>query len=444
MSAVYDPLVALDKNARPIPALAKSWKYSADHRELTMHLRVGVRFSDGEPFDAAAAVANLRHLKTGTRSGEVYRAVESITAAGADTVILGLRKRDDALLYFMGLGRSWMAAPAAIRAGTLAGKPVGSGPYTLDTAGTTSGSQYTFGKKRRHWDSGRYPFATVRLFPITDQTASLNAMLSGQLDVNYANPMNIPQARQNGWNIASKVATSVGIQFADHTGKRLKPLGDIRVRQAICYAFDGSAILRAVASGAGTVSDQLFPVGEPGYEPGLDRRYAHDLARARQLMAEAGYPQGFPVTMPMSQPYQQLQPAAEQTLGQLGIRVSWQNMSQPDYQKNAPTYPMFLAVLALDANPAATVVNRITSRSWYNPDPSVNAFPELSRILGELGTAAGDRRPELIRRLDTALVGLAWQNVWYQADNTYFSVRGIKVTPITGMMFPTLRFIQRG
>lgn len=444
LSAVYDPLVTIDEHSNPKPALAKSWQYSSDHRKLTMHLRSGVRFSDGEVFDAKAAVANLRHLAAGVQSGETYRSVQHIEAVDKDTLVLRLRRKEDALLYFMGIGRSWMAAPAAIKAGTLGNKPVGSGPYRFEDGSSTSGAQYVFTKKHDHWDSDTYPFKSVRLFPITDQTASLNAMLSGQLDVNYSNPEYIAQARQHGWNVASKVATSVGIQFADHTGKRMKPLGDKRVRRAISYAFDGPAILDAVANDAGTATDQLFPAGGTVYDRSLNGRYAHNIDKARHLMAAAGYPDGFKVTMPMSQPYQQLQPAAQQTLAQLGIKVTWKNMSQTDYLKNAPTYPMFLAVLAMDSNPHATIANRLTSKAWYNPQPSLQAFPKLRSLVERIERTSGRRQLDLVHRLNTELVDRAWQNTWYQADNTYFSVPGIKVTPITGMMFPTLRFVQRG
>ncbi|MDI3387814.1 ABC transporter substrate-binding protein [Streptomyces sp. B-S-A8] len=444
LSAVYDPLVALDKDSNPIPALATSWKYSSDRRTLTMHLRTGVKFTDGQSFDAAAAVQNLKHLKAGVRSGQTYANVDDVREVDPDTIAIHLKKKDDALLYYMGLGRSWMASPAAIKAEQLTARPVGSGPYTFNTGRSTPGSQYVFTKKARHWDSGTYPFGTVSIFPIPDPTASFNAMLSGQLNVSYANEADIPHAKRNGWNIQSKVATWVGLQFTDRTGKRLKPLGDVRVRRAINHAFDGAAILKSVGQGAGVATNQVFPAGDAAYDASLNDRYAFDMDKAKRLMAEAGYPDGFRVSMPMSSIFQGWQPAVQQILGQLGIEVTWKNMSPADYQKNAATFPMFIAVLALDSNPAASVDGRITSRQWFNPNPSTEAFPELSELLRKIGATTGKEQLALIRRLNAEVTDQAWQNVWYQANNTYFSIKGITVTPITGMMFPTLRFIQRG
>ncbi len=445
LSAVYDPLVALDKDGKPVPALATSWEWSADRLTLTAKLRTGVTFEDGQKFDATAAVENLKHLKAGVRSGQAYLNVAEFTAKGADTVELKLSKRDDALLYQMGLGRSWMASPAAIQAGSLATAPSGSGPYTYDKANSAPQSQYVFNKKQGHWDDATYPFPSVKLFPITDQTASFNAMLSGQLNVQFANAANLPKAKENGWNIASKPSSWVGVQFADRTGAQVKALGDQRVRQAISHAFDAAGILKAVGNDSGTVTSQLFSVNGGVYDKSLDGKYKTDMAKAKQLLKDAGYPDGFTVKMPMSPIFAAWQPAANQTFGELGVKVEWQDMAMPDYQKNAPTYPMFISVIALAGNDMATLTDQVTTSQWYNPNPSVDAFPEVKALVEQVEKAEpGQAQTDLLKQLNAKLVDLAWFDVWYQADNTYFSVKGITVTPVTGMMFPTLRFIQRG
>ncbi|GAA3045276.1 ABC transporter substrate-binding protein [Actinokineospora globicatena] len=445
MSAVYDPLVALDNSGKPVPALATKWEWSADRLTLTADLRTGVTFEDGQKFDAAAAVANIEHLKKGVRSGQAYLNVSGATAKDEDTIEIKLTKRDDSLLYFMGLGRSWMASPAAISAGSLANGPVGSGPYTFDKANSAPQSQYVFTKKADHWDTATYPFPSVKLFPITDQTASFNAMLSGQLNMQFANAANLAKAKENGWNVASKPSSWVGVQFADRTGAQVKALGEQKVRQAISYAFDSAGILQAVGNGAGTATNQLWPVDGGVYDKSMDTKYKTDMAKAKSLLAEAGYADGFSVKMPMSPIFQAWQPAANQTFGELGIKVEWVDMAMPDYQKNAPTYPMFLAVIAMSGNDMATLSDQVTTAQWYNPNPSVDKFPEVKALVDEVEKAdEGAAQTELLKKLNTKLVDLAWWSVWYQADNTYFSVKGIKVQPVTGMMFPTLRFIQRG
>ncbi|MFC6356153.1 ABC transporter substrate-binding protein [Luethyella okanaganae] len=444
LSAVYDPLVALDSDGNPIPALATDWKVSDDFLTVTMNLRTDAKFSDGEAFDAKAAVASLKHLKAGPRSGEAYLSVASFTAVDDDTVEFALTRRDDTLLYFMGLGRSYMMSPSAITANSLKDAPVGSGPYTLEASTSVAGAEYHFAKVADHWDSKTYPFTTLTIFPIIDATARHNAMLSGQINVNFANATDIPQAEENGWNVASKVSGWVGLQFIDRTGATLKPLGDERVRQALNYAFDGASILQSIGSGAGAASNQVFPAGGTIDDKSLDDMYAYSVEKAKALLAEAGYADGFALNMPMSPVFQTWQAVAEQSLAAIGVTVTWDDMQQPDYQLNAPTYPMFITFLAMDSNPLATVARQVTSAQWFNPAPQYDQFPDVKALVDEISTSQGDDQLKAVGELDTLLTKKAWWSVWYQAENTYFSSDGITVTPVTGMMFPTLRYIQQG
>lgn len=443
LSAVYDPLVALDVTGKPIPVLATAWSYSDDFLTLTMDLRAGVTFSDGVAFDAQAAAANLNYLKAGARSGEAYLNVTGITVVDADTIEIALGERDDTMLYLMGLGRSYMASPAAIAAGTLVTAPVGSGPYLLDEGMSVAGSEYHFTKVAEHWDSATYPFQNITIFPIIDQAARHNAMLSGQINVNFADPLNLEQAKQMGWNITSGVSAWVGLQFVDHMGASLAPLGDVRVRQALNYAFDGAAILNSLGAGAGQVTNQVFPAGQKGNNPALNALYAFNLDKAKALLAEAGYADGFDVSMPMSPIFALWQPVVDQTFRELGIRVTWDDMQMMDYQVNAPNYPMFVALVAMDNDPVATLARQVATRQWYNPAPQFAEVPELKALIEDALAAVGDEQVAKIAAANRKLTELAWWSVWYQADNTYYSIPEIAVMPVIGMMFPTLRSIQK-
>lgn len=444
LSAVYDALIALDENGDPIPSLATGWTVADDDLSIDLDIRTGVEFSDGVPLDADAVVANLEHLKNGARSGEGYLSVDSFEAIDDDTVRIILTERDDTILYFMGLGRSYMASPEAIEAGMLSQQPVGSGPYTLDDVASVPGAEYHFEKVADHWDAETYPFADLAIYPIQDQTARHNAMLSGQINVNYADATQIDQAEEQGWNVSSGVSGWVGLQFTEHTGEKNPALGEVEVRQAIAHAIDGAAILDSVGSGAGVVSNQVFPDGGAANVPAVDEEYAYSVEEAKRLLDEAGYPDGFEVTMPMSPIFQQWQPAAQQAFDDIGISVTWDDMQQPDYQLNAASYPMFIAFLAMDGNPVATLARQVTSPQWFNPEPDYVEFPEIGELVDEAQTLRGEAQIAAIAEVNEKLTEMAWWNVWYQAENIYFSADSIEVQPVVGMMFPTLRYIQQG
>lgn len=444
LSAVYDPLVVDDGTGEPAPALATDWEVSDDFKTITMDLRTDATFSDGEVFDADAAVKSLEYLKEGVRSQEAYQKVESFEAVDEDTIAIHLTQRDDTILYFMGLGRSYMMSPQAIDAGTLAEAPVGSGPYTLADS-SVAGSVYNFDKVEDHWAAADFPFDPLVISPLSDPTAMLNGMEGGQFNVIYGDQAAVDMAEEHDWNVSQGVATWVGLQFTDRTGssEMAGPFGDVRVRQAFNYAFNGPEMLKAIAQGAGVATNQVFPNDTPGHLAELNDTYAYDLDKAKQLLADAGYADGFELTMPMAPPFQPYQASVEQVLGDLGITVTWDEYQFGDYMGKAPTYPAFIAVLSMDGNAVATVERQIANPQWYNPNPSLEAFPEIqAQVDAALSAEPGDAQTTEIEKLNEMVTDEAFYDVWYQANNMFVSTSEFTVTPVVGTMFPTLRHIN--
>ena len=91
----------------------------------------------------------------------------------------------------------------------------------------------------------------------------------------------------------------------------------------------------------------------------------------------------------------------------------------------------------------ATAERQAITPQWYNPDPQVDQVPELKPLIAAIYATQGDAQVKAIEAFNTELTKLAWFNVWFQADNTFFSTSGIKVQPIIGTMFPTLRQITK-
>lgn len=444
MSAIYDPLLAIDEHGTPQPALATDWEVSDDFTTITMDLRTDAVFSDGEPFTADAAVTSLEYLKEGARSQEAYQKVESFEALDDETIAIHLTERDDTILYFMGLGRSYMMSPQAIEAGTLAEEPVGSGPYTLNPSSVT-GAEYRFDKVADHWAADEFPFDPLTVSPLSDYTAMLNGMEGGQFNVIYGDKTAMDLAPERGWNVASGLATWVGLQFSDRAGatEMGTPLGNVKVREALGVAFNGPEMVDTIAQGMGEATNQVFPVDTPGYLPDLNGRVKPSIDAAKQLLAEAGYADGFDMTMPMAPPFQQWQAIIEQTFSELGIRLTWKETDFIQYMSVAPDYPMFIGVIAMDSNPIATVERQISQPQWYNPNPGLDAFPEVKAQVQTVFTAApGDEQLAEVEKLNELLLDEAFFAVWSQGVNTYISVEDFTVTPVTGMMFPTLRQIS--
>lgn len=442
LSAVYDPLLTVDDEGEPQPGLATDWTVSDDFKTITMDLRTDVKFSDGEEFDAEAAVKSLDYLKDGVRSQEAYQKVKDFEVVDDDTIAIHLKQRDDTILYFMGLGRSYMMAPDAIEAGTLAKEPVGSGPYTLAET-SVAGSQYEFDKVADHWAAEEFPFDPLKVSPVSDPAAMLNGLQGQQFNVIYGDQTAIEQSAENDWNHSEGLASWVGLQFNDRDGDDFEPLGDKKVRQALNYAFDGAGMLTAVGRDLGVDTNQVFPSETTGSLADLNDTYATNMDTAKKLLAEAGYADGFEVTMPMAQPFQAWQPNVNDVFKELGITVKWDDYQFADYMGNVENYPMFIANISMDSNAVATVERQITEPQWYNPNPDLEAFPDIEAQTKKVFTAdPGEAQNAEIEKLNTMITDEAWFSVWYQAKNAYISTSDFTVSPVTGTMFPGLRHIS--
>lgn len=442
LSAVYDALVTTDEHGEPQPGIATKWEVSDDFTTVTFDIRTDATFSDGTPVDIDAVVKGLEHLRAGPTAQEAYTKVDSIEKVDEDTLEFHLTERDDTMLYLMGLGRSYLAAPAAIDAGTLSETPVGSGPYTL-SADSVPGAEYAFEKVADHWDSDTFPFDPLKITPLSDGTAMLNAMEAGQLNLIYTDKTGSDLAEQHDWNVSKGLSMWAGLAFADRTGEMGSPLGDVRVRQALNYAFDTQGMHESIALGQGFVTNQVFPVGNPGNLESLDQTYAFNMDRAKALLAEAGYADGFDVSMPMAGPFQGYQAIVEQTFAELNITVKWEETDFMSYMGKAPSYPMYVAVIAMDSNPVATVERQIATPQWFNPNPGLGSIDGLQQQVDAVFAAEpGDAQLAEIERLNTLVTEQAYNAVWGQNENTYVSTADFTVQPVIGLMFPTLRQIS--
>src|SRR5690606_35509124 len=134
-----------------------------------------------------------------------------------------------------------------------------------------------------------------------DATASLNAIKAGEANgVKLANNDNLTEVESAGWTVNSNELDFQGLLLLDRAGTMNPALADVRVRQALNYAFDRSGLLTALQLDNGTVTTQVVPAGSDAYDPGLDDYYSYDPEKAKELLSEAGYSDGFTLEMPSS------------------------------------------------------------------------------------------------------------------------------------------------
>ena len=296
---VFEGLVQFAADGSVLPQLAESWDVSPDGLTVIFHLRDGVRFHDGAVFDAGIAKFSLDRALAGDSVNPQksrLEAVDRVEVLDARTLRLRLRHRAGGLLQTLAWGSFVMVAPAS--AATNGATPVGTGPFRV--AEWRRGDSLRLVRAPAYW--GRpSPLARVTFKFIADPAAAYAALMAGDVDAfdNYPAPESFAQFAAD-----PRFAVFVGpteMETLLALNNRRPPLDDVRVRRAIAHALDRQAIIDGAMFGYGTPIGSHFPPRNPAYVD-LTAQYPHDVAKARQLLAQAGYPDGFAVTLKLPPP----------------------------------------------------------------------------------------------------------------------------------------------
>jgi ABC-type transport system substrate-binding protein len=377
IEAVYDQLVQCDTSGGIIPEAAESWEISPDNTSFTAHLRPGQKFSDGTPVDAAAVQASFEPLikSASDRYG-------GITFASPDANTITITWPEPQPLLNNRVCSPQIASAKYLASGDLNTAPVGSGPYVFNAANSTSGSIYSFDKNPSYWGADKYPYEHLELRVLADETASLNALKTGQIDGTLITPALYDQAKAAGM---STLQTAVGIiqfQLTDRAGEKIPALGNLKVRQAMNMVLDEQAISDQLFQGHAKPVHQIFGETSQAYIKDLGDPYPYDVDKAKQLMQESGFGDGFTLTVPTmeGQPWLPILPYVTQQLGLLNIKVEQKALSGPDAinQLISGDYPAPLWGLGGSSDSIQDISIQVLDTGFWNvshqPDATIDAL----------------------------------------------------------------------
>lgn len=428
LQPVYDSLLHIDAKLEISPWLASEFSYNDDNTVLTLTLRDDVTFSDGQKFDAAAAKANLEHFKSGTGQNSItLGAVDSVEVLGDYEIALHLSAADPALLRNLALVSGMQASPAVLDSGSLKTAPVGSGPYLLDAAQTVKGSQYTYTRNPDYWNASAFPFDEVVIKPLTDLTARLNALKAGEIDAASADAKSMAEAQASSLTVNKIPGDWQGLFIVDRDGTQVPALADERVRQALNYAIDGDAILKSIRLGEGVSTTQIFSPTSQAYDKSLDDAYPFDPKKAKQLLADAGYADGFSLTMPSFPGFDDVTAIVVQQLADVGITATTETVA-PDQVISAllsGKYPVFIFSWG-SSNAWQDILKLVKPTAPWNMLKSET--PELDKLIAAAQNASADDADAAFKAVSKYLVDQAWFAPWYAQNNIYLSGSAVTVT----------------
>lgn len=331
----------LTKNAKGDIAagLATKWGYvGSGNTEFEFTLRPGLKFADGTALDAKAVAASMTYFtKTTTGPTRAYFAPMTFTAKDATTVHISSAVPNPIIpdLLTVGLlGGAPISAAGIADESATAGKTFGAGQYVLDTSKTVSGDHYVYTPNKKYWDQKAITYSEIDVRVIPNAQQQVQALKTGEVDAIVGDPSIGGTVSGNGLTEIHQPGTIYNFYLMDRDGKNVPALANLKARQALNEAVDRAAIAKAALGDYGKPTEQVAIDAGPasGYDAALEKTYSYDPAKAKQLLADAGYADGF--TMPVT--YLGYSPTdtkiAQAVASQLSkIGVTMQLKAEPDF-----------------------------------------------------------------------------------------------------------------
>lgn len=443
--AVYDTVLRATPEFEVEPNIATEWEYNEDKTVLTLTLRDDVMFTNGDTLVAEDVATSLLGFRDGASpNATLLRFVTDAKAIDDTTVEITLSEPDPGLLGGLTQNAGAVGPASLIDDPAMATDPVGSGPYILNTSETVVGSIYSFERNENYWNQDAQHYDKLMLQVYNDPTSLLNAVQGGQLNVaTVSDKTTLPQAEAAGYTVNESALDWYGFLIVDRAGSIVPALGDVRVRQAINYALDRKALLETIGSGYGEVTAQIFAPWSPGFDPVLDTAYEYDVERAKELLAEAGYADGFEVSMPRTS----IVPSAHWTLmadqlAQIGITVNYEEVQPSDFISSilAGKYPMTWFQLQMGPTDWQLAQFQIAETATWNPLHYTT--PEVGEWISVIQTGSEEESKTAATDLNAYIVDEAWNAPFYRPLMTFLSDANTTVQTQVGNVVPYLWNVQ--
>jgi len=322
-SNVVEGLVKIDRSGKIITALAKDYKISNDGKEYTFFLKKGVTFHDGKPFDAEDVKFTFGRLmdaqKTGTVHPEYYKEIDSVEAVDSHTVKIKLKNVNSMFLFNLARPDSIIVNSQTVD--KLKTAPIGTGPFKFNE--WVRGSTLTLSRFEGYHEKGIPYLDKVTFKFIGDPSAQIASLKAGDVDVIAydVSPENaLLLEKDPRFKVLNGYTTTEVILS---TNNARKPFDDVRVRRAMAYAIDRKALIEGAMSGYGVPIGSHMDPGNPYYVD-LTSVYPYNPQKAKDLLKEAGYPDGFEAVIKLPERYAYAKRSGEiiaDMFSQVGIRL---------------------------------------------------------------------------------------------------------------------------
>lgn len=408
----YDPLIYRAADGSYQPRLATAWRYVGSGNQLfELSLRPGVTFSDGTALTAAVVKSNIDYFRTAQGQAAALLATVSTTEVVNELTVRLRLSAPDPLLptvftqdYFAGnvISSTGIGQPAR-----LATQTFGAGPYVLVPGQTVANDHYTYARNPKYWNPRDVHYDQITIKVLPNENTALDALKTGQVDVIAGSYQIADGAKAAGMGSAATPGIVVGIQLNDRDGTLSPPLADQRVRQALNFAVDRVKITEALLGGYGTPTDQPAAAGQDGYN--ATNFYRYDPAKARTLLTEAGYPNGFslPVLIPSAPAFPgDMVQAIASDLAKVGVALRITAEQPAAAATDAAKFPA--TSMGWGVLPVYFMGRGLWLREAIGLNPFHSSDPTLEQLDQQAAAADPATRAVLDRQIIARVVELGW------------------------------------
>lgn len=432
ISPLYDSYIHLNSDGSFSPGLATEFGYVAGSggKVFRMTLKEGLKFSDGSVLDAQDVVDTLKYIKgSGFAVAAFLGNMANMTAIDARHVEIQLTNPDAGLftMFSEQWSLSYPICESFLKAADkLLTDACGIGPYIIDTANTIKDNSYVYLPNPNYYDQKKIRWDKMVIKVMPDENARIQALLTGQIQVMSGSKNTIEAARSGGMQIATAPAGNTALWLVDREGKTTPAMADIRVRQAMNYAMDRAAITKALVGDLGTPTAQPAIKGSDLYDPALETFYSYDVAKAKQLLSDAGYASGFSMTIVTKAADATQAQAVGGYLEKIGIQVKYLNDETGKAQISG-SYPAYIQ----SYNGGLWVLAQFGLYPTAPANPLKTAPAELGALITKWQTADDKDRGQAARDVGGYVTKNAWTIPLFNPHTVVFaapSVSGLEVT----------------
>jgi glutathione transport system substrate-binding protein len=321
----YEGLFGFDRNMKLKPVLAESYEASKDGLTYTIKLRHGVKFHDGTDFDAEAVKVNFDRVTNPDNKLKrygLYSIIAKTEVVDPYTAKITLKEPFSAFINDLAHPSGVMISPAALKqwgSKDIAFHPVGTGPFKFVEWKSTD--YLKVARNESYWRKGYPKVDTITWKPVVDNNSRAALMQTGEAQFTFPVPYELADVLKSKPNLELVAAPSIVLRYLSMNVQQ-KPFDNPKVRQAIAYAINKQALAKVAFNGYAVPADGVVPDAVE-YSVKLGP-WPYDLAKAKKLMAEAGYPNGFETELWSAYNHSTAQKVSQflqQQLAQIGIKA---------------------------------------------------------------------------------------------------------------------------